>query len=204
MQPKAVFAHYDGTGAAGAFLPALKVISDGGETVGIYPTQIPIAAGGSAEVSWFPFVGGIVPAAPGQILQSYYGLAPAADFNFNSAVFVTSNFPTNTTFTKLSSTSAMQMMMLSDFTGPAGVPAVLFCGIFVDGVNAQTCGFHLSVGAAFATIANAGVWSTGRPGDPVLAAGAHTIAVNVATNPAGASTMRSSTSCQLSIIEYEP
>ena len=56
IQPKAIFAHYDGSAAASPFLPALKIISDGGELVGIYPTPTSVAAGGSAEVSWFPRV----------------------------------------------------------------------------------------------------------------------------------------------------
>ena len=60
VTPRSIFAHYDGTGAASAFLPALKIISDGGVTVGIYPIGGGdlIAAGGSADVSWFPGVGG--------------------------------------------------------------------------------------------------------------------------------------------------
>jgi hypothetical protein len=58
IQPKAVYAHYDGSGAGSAFLPALKVTSDGGELVGIYPVAQTVAAGGSAEVSWFPRVSG--------------------------------------------------------------------------------------------------------------------------------------------------
>lgn len=52
--PRTVFAHYDGTNAANTFFPALKVISDAGQTVGIYPCGTAIAAGGSANVSWFP------------------------------------------------------------------------------------------------------------------------------------------------------
>ncbi len=54
IRPKAVFASFDGTSAGVAFLPALKIISDGGETVGIYPTDTTVAAGASADVSWFP------------------------------------------------------------------------------------------------------------------------------------------------------
>lgn len=53
IRPKAVFASFDGTAAATPFLPALKVISDGGQTVGIYATSNQVAAGGSADVSWF-------------------------------------------------------------------------------------------------------------------------------------------------------
>jgi len=54
LRPKAVFASFDGTGAAGTFLPALKIISDAGEVVGVYPTDTAVAAGASASVSWFP------------------------------------------------------------------------------------------------------------------------------------------------------
>lgn len=54
LQPKAIFASYDGTSAGGDFLPAIKIISDGGETVGVYPTATTVVAGASADVSWFP------------------------------------------------------------------------------------------------------------------------------------------------------
>jgi hypothetical protein len=69
IRPKAIFAHYDGTSAAAAFLPAIKVTSDGGELVGIYPTVTTTAAGGSADVSWFPGIG----AGGGGSLQAFVG-----------------------------------------------------------------------------------------------------------------------------------
>jgi hypothetical protein len=56
ITPRVVFASYDGTAAAAAFYPALKIVSDAGETVGIYPCGSSVAAGGSADVSWFPGV----------------------------------------------------------------------------------------------------------------------------------------------------
>jgi hypothetical protein len=56
LRPKAVTAHYDGTNAGGDFLAALKITSDAGELVGVYPISTAIAAGGSARVSWFPGV----------------------------------------------------------------------------------------------------------------------------------------------------
>ena len=56
IQPKAIFAHFNGASAATAFVPALKVISDGGETVAICPCPTTVAAAGSADVSWFPHV----------------------------------------------------------------------------------------------------------------------------------------------------
>jgi hypothetical protein len=56
IQPKTIFASYDGTGAGGNFLPAIKIISDGGETVGVFPTSTTVVAGASADVTWFPGV----------------------------------------------------------------------------------------------------------------------------------------------------
>ena len=53
ISPKVVFAHYDGTSAAGTYQPTLKIISDGGEVVAICPIGSSLAAGVSADVSWF-------------------------------------------------------------------------------------------------------------------------------------------------------
>ena len=74
IQPKAIFATYDGTSTAGAFLPAIKITSDGGELVGVYPTCTSVAAGGSAEVSWFPGVKCCPPGVvvPGVALETLF------------------------------------------------------------------------------------------------------------------------------------
>ena len=55
---KNVYASFDGSGAAGSFVPALTIKSDSGHTVGTYPCATTVAAGGSADVTWFPGVGG--------------------------------------------------------------------------------------------------------------------------------------------------
>lgn len=54
---KAVIAHIDGSGAAGAFLPALQLLDPSGNVMWT-ATQAAVAAGASAECSWFPHVGG--------------------------------------------------------------------------------------------------------------------------------------------------
>jgi len=69
IRPKAVYALYDGSGAATGFQPALKITSDGGVLIGIYPTTATVAAGGSANVSWFPGLGG----GSGGALQAFLG-----------------------------------------------------------------------------------------------------------------------------------
>lgn len=72
VRPKTIYAHYNGVAAAGNYQPALKVISDGGTTVGIYPLQATIAAGVSADLSWFPGaeVAEEVPGGPGVITET--------------------------------------------------------------------------------------------------------------------------------------
>jgi hypothetical protein len=69
LRPKVVYAGYDGSGAGGAFIPALKVISDAGEVVGVFPAadSDQVAAGASANVTWFP--GGGVGGASGGTFQ---------------------------------------------------------------------------------------------------------------------------------------
>ena len=205
IRPKVMNVVYDGTGAGSTFLPALEIISDGGVVVA-RAVASSIAAGGSAEVCWFPAVSDILSLLPlpGQIIQLYNGLSSAVDFTFSSAVFVVSNFPANPTFTKISGTSALRVSMLADFTAPVAVPDVIFCGVFVDGVNVATTGIHISSSGNFATAGNCTVISAGRPLDPVLPAGAHTITLRVATISGNPTTLRSSTSVTVSIEEFEP
>lgn len=53
LTPKVVFASFDGTSAAGSFLPCLELIDDSGRVVGSFPTTTQVAAGASADVTWF-------------------------------------------------------------------------------------------------------------------------------------------------------
>lgn len=55
---KSVKASYDGTGAAGSFVPVLQVVAPGGAIIGEYPLGQTLAAGASADISWFPGVTG--------------------------------------------------------------------------------------------------------------------------------------------------
>lgn len=58
IQPKAVRAVLDGTGASGSYLAVLQVVSDSGIVIAEGVCTTTIAAGASAQVSWFPHVGG--------------------------------------------------------------------------------------------------------------------------------------------------
>jgi len=59
---KGVFAKFDGSGAAGDFQPLLRIISDAGSTSIEAVSDTTVAAGASADVTWFPRVGGVATA----------------------------------------------------------------------------------------------------------------------------------------------
>jgi hypothetical protein len=54
---KAVTAEFDGSGAASAYLPCVTIVSDSGHVIArAVDPSVSVAAGASAEVSWFPGV----------------------------------------------------------------------------------------------------------------------------------------------------
>ena len=65
---KSVKASFDGTGAGASWVPVLQFVAPNGFIVCECPVPNAVAAGGSADVSWFPRVGGgggLTPAVPG-------------------------------------------------------------------------------------------------------------------------------------------
>lgn len=71
VTPKAVNASFDGSGAAGPFLPCLIIVGRTGHEVARIPAP-QVAAGASAEVSWFPRVGGSVSGGGGVTVDTEY------------------------------------------------------------------------------------------------------------------------------------
>lgn len=51
---KAVTASFDGAGAGGSYVPTLQILAPNGLIVASCPIDSPVAAGASADVSWFP------------------------------------------------------------------------------------------------------------------------------------------------------
>lgn len=51
---RSVTASFDGTSAAGSFVPALQIVDNTGVTVATFPIGTTLAAGASADVTWFP------------------------------------------------------------------------------------------------------------------------------------------------------
>jgi len=51
---RSVTGSYDGTGAAGSYIPAVQILDPAGFVVGTFVANTTLAAGASADVSWFP------------------------------------------------------------------------------------------------------------------------------------------------------
>lgn len=88
--PKAVRAHYDGSGAASAFLPCLVIFSATGAEVARIPASTAVAAGGSAEMSWFPRVkppasAAVAPVNPLGTLFAWYDFSDASTLTLDGS-----------------------------------------------------------------------------------------------------------------------
>lgn len=54
--PKVVFANFDGTSAAGSFIPTLRIVSNAGTVIAEIPQDAEVAAGSSVDATWAPFL----------------------------------------------------------------------------------------------------------------------------------------------------
>ena len=52
----AIDATFNGTGAAASFVPAVQIISDAGEEVGVFPADRTLSVGDSASITFAPFL----------------------------------------------------------------------------------------------------------------------------------------------------
>lgn len=90
---KGVYAHFDGTGAAGAYLPTVRIISDAGTVVLETAADTSVAAGASADASWFPHLAAApAAAASGPTFERAWGV------NFGGQT-VTAHTTANSSFT---------------------------------------------------------------------------------------------------------
>lgn len=64
IMPLAANAVFDGSGAAGNFVPTLEIVGKGGVVLARIPTDTTVSAGSSAEVTWAPFLRSRQTAAP--------------------------------------------------------------------------------------------------------------------------------------------
>lgn len=99
IQLETVVASFDGTGSSGAFLPALQIVLPSGVVAGTYVDQnTPVTQGGSAAVTFGPFLRGVTSGnAPGKItsiassdgsVKVTNGTGPAVNLSIQTTTFV--------------------------------------------------------------------------------------------------------------------
>lgn len=98
LSPLVCNATFDGTSAAGSFLPTLEIVSDGGVVIARCPVAVQdaIAAGDSAEVTFAPFLRQSRTGA-GYVLVENQGtlLPPESTLDFTGAGVTAADDPTN-------------------------------------------------------------------------------------------------------------
>lgn len=96
--PLCVTATFDGSASTGAFIPTLEVITPDGHVLARCPLQLSIAAGGSANVTWFPGVGGGTPGGETAVIGARIYSVATRSVNSSTGtdmVFDTVDFDTN-------------------------------------------------------------------------------------------------------------
>lgn len=203
---KMAFAKFDGSAAAGSFKPCLRIISDAGTVSGEATADNTVAAGGSADVTWFPRVGGGTSSSiiGGQIIQTYWGENTAANFTWTgpAATTVATNFPVNDTFTKLLDDTYLQIIFEGDFD-PGAAADNLTLGCWLNGANRLNVAAGTVGSGAFSSVAGSAL--RGIPGDPVaFPAGAYTVNMRVSSFTGQTTTLRCAAATSLSITEIGP
>lgn len=101
IQPIAVTASFDCSSALVACLPTLEIIAQNGAVIARCPAVAPIAAGGSADVTWFPGVSESLVATNvvtvGVLAERPVGTPQSitSDFSFHPVTFTDTVFDTN-------------------------------------------------------------------------------------------------------------
>lgn len=83
---KSVAASFDGTGAAGSFIPTLQFVAPNGTILASCNAPM-LAAGASADVSWFPWcgLGAETPAPPVPTLIAWYDFSNASSITLDGS-----------------------------------------------------------------------------------------------------------------------
>lgn len=87
---RSLHAVFDGASAAVPFVPAVQIVGPGGVVAATFPLGQPIAAGGSAEVTWFPGVNDTVRTLT--VMPTIAVRVPLTGFTLNNGVTLTFAF----------------------------------------------------------------------------------------------------------------
>lgn len=135
---KSVRAAYDGSGAAGDFIPCLRVLDPNGNPVAECPITTKVTAGASADVSWFLGLGAAEASTGGG------GITGAVE-QFNQSAAATSI--ANSTTTILLPTNHLSGPL--NFSASGGGMRCLNAGVYSINVNVQLASNPWTAGGGF-------------------------------------------------------
>ena len=204
---EAAYAKFNGASTTGPWQPCLRIVSDSGDIVGEYPCSTSVAAGASADVSFFPGLAIPFTAVPGANIQTYAGESTAANYVYPASVhdtLLSSGYPANPTFTKISDTSLLLCHVEADFTADMAAPDFLYLRLALNGNNVQTVTQHVSVGGgAFVGIDLVRYIGIQPFGLAPFPAGAVTVDVQVGSHSGNSFTMLSQSATNMEIVEIQ-
>lgn len=145
LQPVAVNAAFDGTGAGGDFIPAVVLLSPSGVVIAraADPANV-VSAGSSAEGSWFPGVknaaAGVTPSGGGGVAWAYTKSA-AGGQSIGSGL--------GPVYFSVQDTGGLDRFETSDAGVFANASTSLFTGSPVWGIQINSAGTYMVQGAGF-------------------------------------------------------
>ena len=148
--PKSVRATFDGTGAAGAFFPTVRIVSDGGVIVGEVATDTSVAAGASASVTFAPFLRAATASSGGSLtatVANYSATPLSIASNTNAALSVTTL------------TSGANLLDLTTPTAPTIITAGIYCFSFLARIVIALGGTPTNGSAHDSQINGTGPWT---------------------------------------------
>ncbi len=132
----------------------------------------------------------------GTILQVFSGTPTVSDVTFNSSTPASTGYPANSPFVKLRAESLLRIIVNCDITGASSPPDTVWIDLFVDGSALENAGHGTSgVGGDLST------WQIILDGVK-WAKGSHTVEIKPWDTQSKSNTIRCSTSCDFTIIEY--
>lgn len=143
IEPLSVHAVFDGSGAAGAFLPAVEIIGPGGVVASVSAMDDAVAAGASVDATWFPGVKG------GASVTPVSGLGVPWGYTHSNPGGQSIGSGLGPVYFSVQDTGGSDRFETSDSTVFANASTTLFTGAPVWGIQFNAAGTYMVQGSFF-------------------------------------------------------
>lgn len=167
---------FDGSGASGSFIVVLEALTNDGKIMVQARTDQVFPAGSTGVVSFAPFLRRRL--ATSSVLQVYYGLPTAGSYFHPGPAdsWHSSGYPSNPSFTKLSSTSGLFYVINCDVRTGGGLDNVAI-GVYIGSTDEENIYGDIQVPNGLITLGFAKLAGSSVVGPYPYAAGTYTLDV---------------------------